>query len=317
MTVSLDAAAQSARPAPSSSASAPAKGASAAMERVQRAADSPLRAILEAAKVRRRIEPEPTGADAEAALRRATALRQAQAQAQAALPEAAPAAPAPAPNVPVAPAVPNVQTVPVPAARSAAVPPAAPTAAPLPGAAAAAATISPAAAAAVPAAAPAHAAPALHRPAAVWLPPQAAVPPATSTVILTLPEATTPVAPARAAGLDAAAVAPLRAASAAALLPGDATRTPLPDLPAIAAAPRLVHLVQPEIPQRLLDQLVRGEVTVEFVIGADGRVSGIAVLPPVPRPLVPLITAAVEQWRYAPLPAPRPHRVQLVFKDSP
>lgn len=247
LSLSLEAAAQGARRvAPAGSASAPAKGASAAMERVQRAADSPLRAILEAAKVRRRIEPEPTGADAEAALRRATALR----QVQATLPEAAPVAP-----------------------------------------------------------------PAVS--AAVWLPPQVAVPPATSTVILTLPEAATPVAPARAAGLDAAAVAPLRAASAAAALPGDAARAPLPELPATAATPQLVHLVQPDVPQRLLDQLARAEVTVEFVIGSDGRVSSIAVLPPVPRPLVPLITAAVEQWRYAPLPAARPHRVQLVFKEGP
>lgn len=189
------------------------------MERAQRAADSPLRAILEAARFRRRVEPEPTGADAEAALRRATALRAAQA--------------------------------------------------------ATAADVSPV------------------------------------TVILTLPETTTPPAAALGAGLGAVAVAPLPAASAVLPVLGDAARAPLPELP--PAAPQLVHMVQPEVPQPLLEQLGRAEVTVEFVIAADGRVSGVSVLPPVPRPLVPLITAAIEQWRYAPAAAARPHRVQLVF----
>ncbi|MBL8288575.1 MAG: energy transducer TonB [Rubrivivax sp.] len=137
-------------------------------------------------------------------------------------------------------------------------------------------------------------------------------------VILTLPEDAAPAAPARGAGLDQAAVAPLRAGSATAPLPGDSARAPLPQVPPVvaAAAPQLVHLVQPEVPPRLLDQLAGAEVSVEFTIAADGRVSGISVLPPVPRPLVPLITAAIEQWRYAPLPAARPHRVQLVFKDG-
>jgi hypothetical protein len=45
-------------------------------------------------------------------------------------------------------------------------------------------------------------------------------------------------------------------------------------------------------------------------------VSDVRVLPPVPRTLAPAIAAAVEQWRFAPLPAARPHRVVLVFRTG-
>lgn len=65
LAVSMGCCAQAARPSPSA-ASAP----NAAMERAQRAAESPLRAILEAAKVRRRIEPD-AATDAELTPRRA------------------------------------------------------------------------------------------------------------------------------------------------------------------------------------------------------------------------------------------------------
>ena len=80
--------------------------------------------------------------------------------------------------------------------------------------------------------------------------------------------------------------------------------------------PRLLHMVEPEMTPRLLDQLTRPEVAVEFTIRPDGSVSDVRVQPPVPRALVPVIAAAVEQWRFAPLPAPHSHRVQLVFKPG-
>ena len=73
-------------------------------------------------------------------------------------------------------------------------------------------------------------------------------------------------------------------------------------------------MVEPAATPRLLDLLIRPEISVEFTIATDGSVGDIQVLPPAPRQWVPVITEAVEQWRYAPLAAPHRHRVQLVFK---
>jgi outer membrane biosynthesis protein TonB len=71
-------------------------------------------------------------------------------------------------------------------------------------------------------------------------------------------------------------------------------------------------MVEPEVPQRLLDQLSNPEVHLEFTIEADGSVSGITLLSPAPR-LLPFLREAIEQWRYAPLPESRRHRVTLIF----
>lgn len=75
-------------------------------------------------------------------------------------------------------------------------------------------------------------------------------------------------------------------------------------------------MVEPELNPRWLEQLLRPEVTVQFTIRADGAVEAVQVLPPVPRQMVAPILAAVEQWRFAPVPAPRPYRVQLVFRPG-
>lgn len=134
--------------------------------------------------------------------------------------------------------------------------------------------------------------------------------------IRTLPTEALPAAPARSAALAPAAVAPLRGAS----MPSLAAELPrpafMPPASAVLQAPRLVHMVEPEMTPRLLDQLSRPEVAVELTIRSDGSVSDVQVQPPVPRALVPVIAAAVEQWRFAPVPAPRRHRVQLVFKPG-
>jgi len=219
-----------------------------AMERAQRAADSPLRAILEAAKLRRRVEAD-------------------------ARPEGQPTAA----RAPVSRASPGEPTRLDTAAQA----------------------VGP-----VTAPAPARAAPAVE--------PESSV-----VTIRTLPSEALPVAPARSAGLTPSAVVPLRSASA----PQLAADLPRPTrLPALADSalrpPELVHMVEPEMTPRLLDLLVRPEVAVEFIIRPDGSVIGVQVQPPVPRAIVPVIAAAVEQWRFAPLPASRPHRVQLVFKPG-
>ena len=230
--------AQAARP-PAAAASTPAKPASAAsgsadaaaMERARRAAESPLRAILEAGKVRRRLDGDPP-AD----------------------PDAAPvvARPLVAPATPVV----TIRTLPPdPPATSTPRQPALTTGqvAPLNGAQAA------------------------------------------------LPDLSRPVV----------AMTPLTSASSS---PPTSTAASGASSSASPGGPALRHMVEPETSPRLLEQLSRPEVAVEFTIGPDGTVSEVKVQPPVPRALVEKIVEAVEQWRYAPMPAPRRHRVQLVFK---
>lgn len=191
----------------------------AAMERARRAAESPLRAILEAGKVRRRIEGD-AAAEVEAA-------------------PPSPARPLVAPDTPVV-------------------------------------------------------------------------------TIRTLPGEPDLPAATRQAALAAGGVAPVAGAPAgtpelARPVPG--VRPLAPAVPA-RATPELQHMVEPEAPPRLLEQLTRPEVAVEFTIAADGTVADVQVQPPVPRALVPKIVEALEQWRYAPAAAPRRHRVQLVFRSG-
>jgi len=214
------------------------------MERAQRAADSPLRAILEAAKLRRRIEPEAGGGsgDAENAARRAPVARAANG-----------AVPAAAVNGTVA-------------AGAAAAPPAAP----------------------------------------------ATAADAGVTTLRTLPAEALPAGPARSDALVSTPVAPLRTGGSG---PG-AAELPRPQALALPElqAPRLLHMVEPELTPRLLEAMRRPEVVVDFTIRIDGTVADVQVQPPATALLASAIAAAVEQWRFAPLPAPRKHRVELVFK---
>lgn len=231
-----------------------------AMERARRAADSPLRAILEAAKVRRRAEPDAP-AETDGAPRRAGAQR------------------ALSPDAGRAEGVPRA----VAAAGAAAVPDNG-------------------------AGSDGHGASATG---AADSPSGLAEPGSPIITIRTLPSEAA-AAPARSAALDPAAIDPLHSDASPAQraeLP-----RPLPPTGELALRPELLHMVEPAVTPRLLDQLTRPEVTVEFTIQKDGSVSGVQVLPPVPRQLVQFVIEAVEQWRFAPLPAARQHRAQLVFK---
>lgn len=158
----------------------------------------------------------------------------------------------------------------------------------------------------------------------------------------TTPAATTaPVTPASPAVTAIVSLPELPAADAAAPLTttplGAIGRAAVPDLPtalpapeqSIAAVPlpptastlaedrpRLRTMIEPEVPQRVLDQIGRGEVLVEFTIRRDGTVVGVNLPPPAPRQLVRYVVEAVEQWRFEPQPADRQHRVVLVFNGS-
>ncbi len=80
--------------------------------------------------------------------------------------------------------------------------------------------------------------------------------------------------------------------------------------------PKLVDMVEPAIPARLLDEIGQlVELQADLSLRADGSVAAVNLVQPVPRQLVRYVTAALERWRFAPLPADQVHRVQLLFND--
>lgn len=90
----------------------------------------------------------------------------------------------------------------------------------------------------------------------------------------------------------------------------------IPIVPA-TVRPTLVTMVEPEIPTRLLSDTGRvSEVLADLSLREDGSVASVALLPPVPRSWARYITAALEKWRFEPLPNARVHRVQLVFDEK-
>lgn len=111
----------------------------------------------------------------------------------------------------------------------------------------------------------------------------------------------------------------LERATSTATLPSLATPTPaaLPTLPEAVAKPRLVSRVDPDLPQRMLDDLGRNAVlAVDLSIRANGTVGGVAMVTAVPARVQRALTAALEQWRFDPLPSDRVHRVELVFNND-
>jgi predicted P-loop ATPase/GTPase len=91
----------------------------------------------------------------------------------------------------------------------------------------------------------------------------------------------------------------------------------MPAAPVVQVKPQIVSMVEPVIPVRVQDDVGRiGEVSVDLTIRADGSVAAVTVLPPAPRQIQRFVVAALEQWRYEPLPAERVHRVQLVFNSE-
>lgn len=122
----------------------------------------------------------------------------------------------------------------------------------------------------------------------------------------------------------------LQTKSVMALVPGlELTRAaaePAPPLassaaiPSLAAGParvKLVNRVDPDVPQRLLDELGRNAlVLVDLGIRADGSVSAVTLAGPAPRSLLRWLVAALEQWQFEPLPAARVHRIELLFNGE-
>lgn len=108
--------------------------------------------------------------------------------------------------------------------------------------------------------------------------------------------------------------------SGATPVPAVANLAGLPAVPNRALDPariKLLSRVDPELPQRQLDELGRNAiVTVELTIRADGSVGNVAMVPPTPRGIQRAVVAALEQWRFEPLLSERVHRVQLIFNPE-
>ena len=92
----------------------------------------------------------------------------------------------------------------------------------------------------------------------------------------------------------------------------------LPNLTVGPARVKLMTQVDPQVAQRQLDDMGRNAVvTVDLTIRADGSVSAVTLVPPSPRGIQRAVVAALELWRFEPLPSERVHRVQLVFNPDP
>jgi hypothetical protein len=106
--------------------------------------------------------------------------------------------------------------------------------------------------------------------------------------------------------------APLLSAPA---LPQTAAPTARPD--AGPVRPRVVTMVEPEVPAQLLADVGRAvEVKADLSLRPDGSVAEVSLVGPYPRNWQRYLLAALTQWRFAPLPGPWVHRVELVFNQA-
>ena len=84
---------------------------------------------------------------------------------------------------------------------------------------------------------------------------------------------------------------------------------PEPEPPAL----QLVSKVEPEIPRQLQADFKGGAVTVRFIVQTDGSVAQAQALQSSHKRLSVAAVAAVNQWRFAPVSAPREATVDIAF----
>lgn len=136
--------------------------------------------------------------------------------------------------------------------------------------------------------------------------------------VVTLPAGVEPLAlPASANVGSVATIAPMesapRAATLADLPPPAASPAPVPASADGLPPPRLVAMVEPELPARLFRRgSGRTEVLVDLVIDPDGTVRSATVRSSSNSDVENAVVQAVRQWRYEPQPSPRSHLVRLV-----
>lgn len=99
--------------------------------------------------------------------------------------------------------------------------------------------------------------------------------------------------------------------------PTSAAAAPAP-APIAAPTPRLLNMVEPDIPARLIARITRlATFQVGFTINADGTVSAVGVRGGDQlRAMDSAVLSAVQQWRYAPLPQAMPHQVELLYRPE-
>ncbi|WP_310386869.1 TonB family protein [Roseateles sp.] len=117
-----------------------------------------------------------------------------------------------------------------------------------------------------------------------------------------LPAAQPPATLLAAASLGAASVQPE-------LLPQPQAAPPAAEPPAL----QLLSKVEPEIPRQLQADFKGGSVTLRFMVQTDGSVTQAQALQSTHRRLALAAITAVNQWRFAPLPAPREATVDIAF----
>ncbi|MBT9492616.1 MAG: TonB family protein [Paucibacter sp.] len=117
-----------------------------------------------------------------------------------------------------------------------------------------------------------------------------------------VPEAQPPATLLAAASLSAASVQPE-------LLPQPQAAPPEAEPPAL----QLLSKVEPEIPRQLQADFKGGSVTLRFMVQTDGSVTQAQALQSSHRRLASAAITAVNQWRFAPLPAPREATVDIAF----
>ena len=78
---------------------------------------------------------------------------------------------------------------------------------------------------------------------------------------------------------------------------------------------QLLQVIEPTMSADLMAELSRAtEVTADLHLNRDGTVGEVRLLARLPRSVQRVLLSALSQWRFAPLPEPTVHRVQLVFE---
>ncbi len=77
---------------------------------------------------------------------------------------------------------------------------------------------------------------------------------------------------------------------------------------------RLLHKVEPEVPRQLQRDFRGGSVTLRFTVMADGSVEQAEAVNASNKRLASAAVAALSQWRFAPIDAPRVASVEIGFQ---
>ena len=95
--------------------------------------------------------------------------------------------------------------------------------------------------------------------------------------------------------------------------PNVAAPQPQPE-PEEEVALRLIQKVDPDIPRQLVSNIRNGSVMVRFQVKPDGSTTKVETLGNPNKRLASSAIAAVQQWKFAPIPKQREATVEIGFK---